>query len=176
MLRRHHGAEREELGQRAEETAGDDSPVAGGPEVGRHRCEIAWCSSRNASSKTHGWTSARGGVRILRRGPGPAGLGQPKTGVDRPDLYDPRLNRSYAGFTLDPSDPHGQTLLTAHHHVRLTRFDGGTDVELTVTAADVRAGSRRACRSPRHRRGTAARQPRRSRPPRRTPIHLTDEL
>src|SRR3954470_4538366 len=56
-------------------------------------------------------------------------------------LVRPRLNRSYAGFTLDPSDPDGQTLLTARHDVRLTPFDGGTDVELTVTPADVRAGA-----------------------------------
>jgi hypothetical protein len=37
-----------------------------------------------------GWTSARGG------GAGPVGADNLKTGVDKPDLYDPKINRSYA--------------------------------------------------------------------------------
>ena len=51
----------------------------------------------------------RRGVRVLRRGPGPAGAGQPQDRVDRPDLYDPKINRSYAelaahyGCLVDPA-------------------------------------------------------------------------
>jgi uncharacterized protein YndB with AHSA1/START domain len=52
-------------------------------------------------------------------------------------LHPPRL----LGFTLDPLDPDGRPLFTARHDVRLTPVDEGTDVELTVTPADVRAGA-----------------------------------
>jgi uncharacterized protein YndB with AHSA1/START domain len=52
-------------------------------------------------------------------------------------LDPPRL----LSFTLDPTDPDGRTLFTARHDVRLTTVDGATEVELTVTPADVRAGA-----------------------------------
>ena len=39
---------------------------------------------------------ARGGVRLLRRGPARLVPDNLKTGVDKPDLYDPKINRSYA--------------------------------------------------------------------------------
>ena len=60
------------------------------------------------------WTSGRGWppcrrVRVLRRGPGAAGAGQPEDRGDQPDLYDPKLNRAYAelaahyGCLIDPA-------------------------------------------------------------------------
>ena len=52
-------------------------------------------------------------------------------------LDPPRL----IGFTLDPTDPDGRTLFTARHDVRLTTVDSGTEVELTLTPVDVRAGA-----------------------------------
>jgi uncharacterized protein YndB with AHSA1/START domain len=52
-------------------------------------------------------------------------------------LDPPRL----LSFTLDPSDSDGRALFTARHDVRLTTVDGRTEVELTVTPADVRAGA-----------------------------------
>lgn len=44
-------------------------------------------------------------------------------------------------FTLDPLGPDGRALFTARHDVRLTTVDGGTEVELTVTPSDIRAGA-----------------------------------
>lgn len=45
------------------------------------------------------------------------------------------------GFTLDPAGPDGEPLFVARHDVRLSAVHGGTDVQLTVTPADVRPGA-----------------------------------
>jgi uncharacterized protein YndB with AHSA1/START domain len=52
-------------------------------------------------------------------------------------LDEPRL----LSFTLDPSDGDGRPLFTARHDVRLTAVGGGTDVDVTLTATDARAGA-----------------------------------
>jgi uncharacterized protein YndB with AHSA1/START domain len=44
-------------------------------------------------------------------------------------------------FTLDPIAPDGRAVFTARHDVRLTSVDGGTEIELTVTPSDIRAGA-----------------------------------
>lgn len=52
---------------------------------------------------------ARRGVRVLRWCPRSNGVDNPKTGVDRPDLYDPKSGRAYAelaafyGLLIDPA-------------------------------------------------------------------------
>lgn len=45
------------------------------------------------------------------------------------------------GFTLDPIGPDDEPLFVARHDVRLSVVPGGTDVQLTVTPEDVRAGA-----------------------------------
>jgi len=40
--------------------------------------------------------NACGSVPVLQRRPAAPGAGQPQTGVDKPDLHDPEINKSYA--------------------------------------------------------------------------------
>ena len=53
--------------------------------------------------------SARRGLPLLRRRPSPACPGQPEDRVDKPDLYDPKINKAYAelathyGALVDPA-------------------------------------------------------------------------
>lgn len=43
--------------------------------------------------------SARRGVPLLRWSPAPAGPGQPDDRVDKPDRFDPKINKAYSELT-----------------------------------------------------------------------------